>query len=64
MALDDGLEKLRQAAEWLKTEPPTSERFLAALDHVAFTCWTAGSWRVRDEAARILRDMGYEFQKG
>lgn len=61
MGLDDEREKLRQADEWLRTELAESERFQAALIHVALTAQSDEvPESLRYEAARILRDMGAE----
>ena len=34
MSLNDGLEKIHQAEEWLLTEPPGSRYYTAAKDHL------------------------------
>ncbi len=55
MGLNDALEKLRQAEEWLDTCDPNSQQFLAAWEHVQYTSLhSGGDAEVSREAWRII----------
>lgn len=56
MGLNDEMEKLRQAEEWLVTQPVDSEYSHAAIDHLAHA-YSHGDLDARTEVLRILREF-------
>jgi hypothetical protein len=64
MGLHDEREKLRQAEQWLVTQPMYSDHFLAAYEHVTWVYRESPDQALRGEATRILRELGHEFQEG
>jgi len=57
VGLNDGLEKLRQAEEWLDNCDPSSQQFLAAWEHVTYVSLHAnGDAELSREAWRIIEN--------
>jgi hypothetical protein len=55
MGMNDDMEKLVQAEEWLGSED--SELSDAAWDHVTFVYRTATEWALRDKARQIINEF-------
>jgi hypothetical protein len=54
MSLDDELEKIRIAEEWLRTEPYDSRYYIAARDHLISLVEWGESERIRNEAQAAI----------
>ena len=56
MSLNDQLEKIHQAEEWLRTEPPGSRYYDAAKDHlISVVQWSQNAKVVEAAKAAIYR---------
>lgn len=62
MGLNDQLEKIRQAEEWLMTEPPGSRYSTAAKDHLlSLVEWSQDAEVVKAAKAAIQRWMNKSY---
>lgn len=57
MGLDDPREKLRQAEEWLATEPRGSAKYGAAWDHLRWVLTKTADSSLRTYAQKIADDV-------
>ena len=61
MGLNDELEKIRQAAEWLRTEPSDTEKYRAAMGHLIYVAANNDNLTLRSSAQRVLDSYPVEF---